>query len=228
MSKKITLAVGVSMIIAASASIASIAAESASITKENFDKAVATYLKDDYKASLPLFQAVAKSDPKYPKVHYYLALCYQQLDDDKNAATEYEQSLAQSKDPAFKEIVAERLLRTKRRLGLAPKQSSEDKAPALGKHDPVKKVIWFSTNWCSHCKKFNTAWEAGKEKFTGKLNFEHVNAEDPSAWKTVETYKPKAYPTLVYLDAKNKIIENFAAAPTTDEFIKHLQELGAQ
>lgn len=193
-----------------------------------YQQGVNAYLKDDYKAALPHFKDAEKADSKNPKVHYYLALCYQQTDDDKNAAAEYELALSNSKDAAFKEIVAERLLRTKRRLGTAPKATSEESAPKLAKHQPVQKVIWFSTNWCSHCKKFSSAWEDAKTKFNGKLSFEHLNAEDPSAWKEVQVYRPKAYPTLVYLDAKNKIIENFAAAPSSEEFIKHLEDLGAK
>ncbi len=217
-----------SVIVALGLSLVSNPIFAASHETSPYQHGVNAYLKDDYKSALPHFTEAAKTDAKNPKVHYYLALCYQQMDDDKNAAAEYELALANSKDAAFKEIVAERLLRTKRRLGTAPKLSSEESAPQVAKHEPVQKVIWFSTNWCSHCKKFKTAWEAAKTKFNNKLTFEHLNAEDPSAWKSVETYKPKAYPTLVYLDKKNKVIENFASAPSSDEFIKHLQDLGAK
>ena len=193
----------------------------------NYDQAVATYLHNDYKKALPSFQALSKNDPKNAKVHYYLALCYQQLDDDKNAAAEYQLALDNNKDTAFKEIIDERLSRTKRRLSHAGSKA-EAPAPEIKKHDPVHKVIWFSTNWCSTCKKFEPSWEKGKTAFAGKLEFEHLNAEDPSNWKTVEKYRPKAYPTLVYLDAKNKVIQNFADAPAPDDFIKYLKELGAK
>lgn len=195
--------------------------------KTDFDKGVEFYLKDNYKDALASFQLAAKTAAKRdPKLHYYLALCHQALDDDTKAAAEYTLAVEQSDDPAFKEIVNERLARTKRRLTKAT-PPAEEKVEIAAKHDPVKKVIWFSTNWCSHCKKFKTAWEAGKEKYGKDLSFEHLNAEDPAAWKQVQTYKPKAYPTLVYLDGKNKVIENHADAPSTDDFIKHLQSLGA-
>jgi hypothetical protein len=34
----------------------------------------------------------------------------------------------------------------------------------------------------------------GKTKFARKLDFVHLNAEDPVNWKIVEKYRPKAYP----------------------------------
>ena len=195
--------------------------------KASFDKGVENYLQDKYQDALTKFEEAVKTDTKNPKLHYYLALCHQALDNDKKAAEEYALALEHSTDAAFKEIVTERLARTKRRLDKT-KAPAEAEKPALAeKHDPVKKVIWFSTNWCSHCKKFKTAWEAAESKYGKELKFEHLNAEDPSAWKQVQVYRPKAYPTLVYLDSKDKVIENHADAPSTDDFIKHLQSLGA-
>lgn len=193
-----------------------------------YDQAVNSYLKEDYKDALERFKSLAKTEANNEKVHYYLALCHQQLDDDKAAVQEYEWVLSHSKDKAFKEIIEERLLRTKRRLGLAKASKEEEKPAQLAKHEPVKKVIWFSTNWCSHCKKFAGSWEAGKKKFSKTIDFEHYNAEAPSDFKMVQKYKPKAYPTLVYLDGQNKVLENFADAPEADKFIQHLKELGAK
>lgn len=192
---------------------------------DTYDRAVAAYLSDKYAEALPLFQSAAKADTKNPRVHYYLALCYQQLDKDQNAAEEYAAAIANSRDPAFKEILEERLLRTKRRLGQAQAAKEEAAGSLSANHGPLKKVILFSTNWCSHCRKFKGAWEEAQNKLRSRIKFEHYNAEDPSAYKMVQKYRPKAYPTLVYLDSKNKVIENHADAPKSDEFIKKLQSL---
>jgi thioredoxin-like negative regulator of GroEL len=191
-----------------------------------FDQALNTYLKNDYAKALPLFQELAKTQPENVEAHHYLALCYQNLDKDKEAATEYEYVVAHTKNAALKEIIEERLARTKRRLAKTA-ALPEAAAPEVQKHDPVKKVIWFSTNWCSTCKHFAPSWEKGKEKFQGSISFEHLNAEDPANSKEVNLYRPKAYPTLVYLDAKNNVIQKYADAPEAADFIKHLQELGA-
>lgn len=192
-----------------------------------YDKAVNTYLADEYEKALPMFQALAKTDPKNPKVHYYLALCYQMQDDVKKAVDEYNLALKEVKDPAFKEILEARLRKAQLRAGMpvsaaeAPKSAQKSKAP-------VRKVIWFSTNWCGVCKRFEPSWNEVKSKFAGKVVFEHLNAEDPANWKAVEAYKPKAYPTLVYLDAKNNVIDNGPDAPSIDVFSKRLKDYGAK
>ena len=202
------------------------AANGANSSTSKFDQAVAVYLTNDYAKALPLFQALEKTEAKNANVHYYIALCGQQLDNDKLAAEEYKSALAKSKDPAFKEIIQERLARTERRLGKL-KAQAEASPPPLQKHDAVKKIIWFSTNWCSTCKRFEPAWEMGKTKFAGKLNFVHLNAEDPANWKIVEKYRPKAYPTLVFLDGKDNVIRNYADAPEGKVFVAQLEEMGA-
>lgn len=191
-----------------------------------YDQALAVYLKNDYTKALSMFQELAKTEPNNEEVHHYLALCYQQLDKDKDAAAEYEWVMAHSKNEALKEIIGERLARTKRRLAHSA-AAPEAKPAELQKHEPVRKVIWFSTNWCSTCKRFAPSWEKGKAKFQDRISFEHLNAEDPACIKEVEKYRPKAYPTLVYLDGKNQVIQKYADAPDADAFIKHLQELGA-
>lgn len=198
----------------------------ANASSADYDKAVATYLEDKYEQAKGMFESLSKTEPKNDKVHYYLALCYQQLDNDKDAAEQYRLSLKQTKDPAFKEIIQERLRRTERRLSHG-KAAPEQLTPVLKKHQPLAKVIWFSTNWCGTCKRFEPSWDAATKKFDGKITFSHLNAEDPANYKEVEKYRPKAYPTLVYLDGKNKVIENNADAPKPANFEKHLQDLSA-
>ena len=190
-----------------------------------YDQAVSVYLQDNYAGALPLFEALSKTDPKNAKVHYYLALCHQQLENDKKAASEYEQALSLSKDNAFNEIIKERLARTKRRLAKSHAGKEEPPPPPAKVHAPLRKIIWFSTNWCSTCKKFNTSWEQAKTKFQGQLSFEHLNAEDPLNWQAVKKYRPKAYPTLVFLDGKNNVISNYADAPGPEDFIKCLKAM---
>lgn len=209
-----------------------------------YKQAVSTYLQNNYTKALPMFQALCKSEPKNSNYHYYMALCYQQVDNDSRAAAEYELALSNSNDAAFKEIIQERLDRTKRRLakanakavvpastastGAATAAPNPPGSSAEKKHGPVRKVIWFSTNWCSSCKKFNSSWETGKVKYGKRLSFDHQNAEDPSNWKSVQLYRPKAYPTLVFLDGENNVIRNYADAPAADAFVKELKELGAE
>ena len=195
-----------------------------SAVNPKFSQAVSTYLREDYEGALKQFQALAKSDPADSKVHYYLAICHVRLRDKDKGAEEYNWILKNSKDEALKEIVTARLLKIRPDLAskLAVKESAIDKT-----HGPVRKIILFSTSWCPTCKEFEPVWDRAKVKMGSKLRFVHLNAEDAAAWKEVELYKPKAYPTIVYLDGANKVIESHADAPTFAQFKSHLLQLGA-
>ncbi|MBX9569978.1 MAG: tetratricopeptide repeat protein [Candidatus Obscuribacterales bacterium] len=189
-----------------------------------FSQAVSTYLREDYAKALSLFQALAKADPNDGKLHYYMAICHIRLKDKDKGVQEYNWILKNSKDEALKEIVTARLLKI--RPDLASKLKVKESELAA-KHGPLREVILFSTTWCPTCKEFEPTWERAKLKMGRKIKFVHLNAEDASAWKEVELYRPKAYPTIVYLDADRKVIENHADAPTAAVFMNHLKALAA-
>jgi thioredoxin-like negative regulator of GroEL len=194
----------------------------AQAAQDQFKKAVDIYLKNDFEKALPEFQALNKAQPENEDVHYYLALCYQRLHDNDKAAAEYTWILKNSKDAAFKEIIQERIKRVNH-----SKIDAVVTGNTSAKHDAVSKVILFSTNWCPTCRTFEPTWDKTAAKFKGSIVFEHLNAEDPSNKKSVDQYKPKAYPTLVYLDAKGRVIENKADAPMGESFATHLKQLSA-
>ncbi len=191
-------------------------------SESDYNKAVDLYLKNSFEKALPEFQALNKAEPANENVHYYLALCYQRIKEDDKAAAEYTWILKNTKNSAFKEIIQERIKRVNH-----TKIDDNVKTNIAANHEPVRKVILFSTNWCGDCRKFQPSWDKTEAEFKGRIVFEHLNAEDPSQKELVDKYKPYAYPTLVYLDAKNNVIENHADGPGGDLFAKHLRELGA-
>ncbi len=186
-----------------------------------FSQAVSAYLSEDYSKALGLFQSLAKTNPTDSKVHYYLAICHVRLKDKDKGAAEYQWILKNSKDEALKEIVTARLLRIKPELKGTLKVKD---AKLAKKHGPVRKVILFSTVWCPTCKEFEPTWEKTKAKLASKIQFVHLNAEDAAAWREVELYTPRAYPTLVYLDARGNVIENKADAPSAAQFLSILKK----
>lgn len=197
----------------------------AAVSPAEFNKAVSIYLREDYEGALSKFQAMVKADPNNAQVHYYVALCNIRTGNRDAGATEYQWILKNSKDEALKEIVTARLLRL--RPDLASQLKVKD-AQVDAKPGPVKKVIFFSTTWCPTCKEFEKTWDKARVKLGSKVKFAHLNAEDAANWKEVELYRPKAYPTLVYLDEKNHVIENNAGAPVGQQFSNHLLSLGAK
>lgn len=191
-----------------------------------FNRAVSTYLRDDYEQALPLFRGIVKNDPNNAMAHYYLALCHIRLGDKDNGAKEYLWVIDNTKDAALKEIVQARLLRI--RPELASKINYKPTVKTAVKPGPVSQVIFFSTSWCPTCRSFEPTWEKARVKFAKKIKFEHLNAEDAGNWTSVAKYLPKAYPTLVYLDASGNVIENGPGAPVGPAFASHLMQLGAK
>jgi thioredoxin-like negative regulator of GroEL len=189
------------------------------------DNAVKLYLNGSYEEALPKFQALAKADAGNAKIHYYEALCLQRISKYQEAADEYKLALKNCKDPAFEEILKARLNKVEMHLG---KGSAPNFAPQLAtKHGSVHKVIYFSTNWCPTCKGFTPVWDSIKSQYK-KVSFDHLNAEDPACWKEVEKYKPKGYPTLVYVDDKGTVIQAGPDSPSLEGFKKTLDKYGAK
>ncbi len=195
-------------------------------TTDHFKEAVSTYLADDYEKALSKFQTLKKSDPENARVHYYLALCQLRLGQREKAVEEYEWVIQHTNDPALKEIVQGRLLKIRPDLATDLKfqpTNSVSKAPGA-----VREVIFFSTNWCPSCKSFASTWTDAERRFKGKVKFSHLNAEDAANWKEVARYRPRAYPTIVYLDGKGNVIENGPGAPGGLTFQEHIKTLGAE
>lgn len=190
-----------------------------------FNKAVSIYLREDFAQALPLFKALLKKEPDNSMLHYYLALCYVRTGEKDLGVEEYRWIIKNTKDQALREIVQARLLRI--RPDLASEVNFKDSTALSKEAGPVSKVILFSTTWCPTCRAFEPAWQKAKLKYGRDIKFLHLNAEDAANWKEVSLYRPKAYPTLVYLDSKDKVIENRPDAPSGPVFIAHLQSLGA-
>lgn len=197
----------------------------------DYNQAIKTYLANDFEKALPMFEKLSKAQPKDAKLHYYIALCCQQLSGkDQQAFDEYDKALKNSSDAAFNEILKVRKRKIAGRLGqhVVPLPGSGfEKPDSAAKTGPVRRVIYFSTNWCPSCRGFTPAFDEVASRYKGKIDFIHLNAEDPANWKEVGKYKPKFYPTLVFLDAKNNLIETGVDGSVTG-FTKHLQRLGAK
>lgn len=192
-----------------------------------FDGAARTYLDGDYEKAASLFESLAKAEPKNARIQYYLGLSYMRLKEREKAGNAFEAADSLTNDEALKLIAQTWLFRLDRHRKKISDNYSVARPEVAKEHGPVTKVFWFYTNWCPKCKLFKTSFETAKEKFK-TVRFTSMNAEDPKNWNLVAKYKVKAYPTLVYFDGKDKVIENYAAAPMGNTFEHHLSDLGAK
>lgn len=63
-------------------------------------------------------------------------------------------------------------------------------------------IIDFSAVWCVPCKKFNPIYEKVANDFRGRVDFFHVDVDDPKHKAVVDKYKVEIMPTIVFRDAK--------------------------
>lgn len=203
-----------------------------------FDQAVQSYKAGRYSQALAQFQAVSAANPADALSHYYMALCYQGLNQVASATQHYQWVATYSRDPSLRSMaqagMAQLAQYSARRTytGAGPavhtsQSLSGGGGAVLAGTAPVRQVIEFYTDWCGVCKKFAPTFEEAKARFN-RVRFESLNAEDPSNESLVARYGIKAYPTLVYLDGSGKVIRNQAGALMGDDFFETLERMGAQ
>jgi hypothetical protein len=101
-----------------------------------------------------------------------------------------------------------------------PKATAADPKKADAKPEPkgalkCKKVIQFtspSSNEQRNIQMFGPHWDAAREKFQGKVEFQLVDADGSSGAELVKKYSVTSYPTVVFLDKDGKVLNTQANA----------------
>lgn len=203
-----------------------------------FDQAVQSYKAGRYSQSLAQFQAVSAANPADALSHYYMALCYQGLNQVASATQQYQWVATYSRDPSLRSMAQAGLARlaqysARRTYGGAQTAVSSGASSVRGAGSssvslaPVRQVLEFYTDWCGVCKQFAPTFEEAKSRFS-QVRFEQLNAEDPANERLVTRYGIKAYPTLVYLDGSGNVIRSQSGAPMGDAFFQTLERMGAR
>lgn len=83
-------------------------------------------------------------------------------------------------------------------------------------------VIDFNATWCGPCKAFAPIFEAAKESYSDKFNFQSVDIDENTA--LAEKYGIQAIPTIVIVDAQGNEIARQTGFMEKDAFEKFLFE----
>lgn len=201
-----------------------------------FNQAVQTFSSGKYAQALAQFQVVSQKYPSDPLTRYYMGLCYQQLNQvgqaqsmytwvERNARSNELKAKARAGLDSMNQYSSART-----RPGSAPPPAPAGAAPpdpkapadpkkADAKPEPkgalkCKKVIQFtssSSNEQRNIQMFGPHWDAAREKFQGKVEFQLVDA-DGSGAELVKKYSVTSFPTVVFLDKDGKILSTQANA----------------
>ncbi|MDZ4836552.1 MAG: thioredoxin family protein [Candidatus Melainabacteria bacterium] len=213
---------------------------------------VQLYKSGKYGPALEIFEALAKKKPTDTMTHYYIALCSHGMNQTARASQEYQwvvnnsrgalktaaqnglDSVTRYKSGRTAQIAAGAANVEAKKAAVtatgaaasaaAAKAKTAAAAPAPKGALKCAKVLEFSTDWCRVCKQFEPAFEAVKNKFSGKVKLETLNAEDSANAALVAKYQVSAYPTLVYLDANGTVLKNQSGCPAdADSFAEEIE-----
>ena len=99
---------------------------------------------------------------------------------------------------------------------------------SAGSTGKTAEILFFSTDWCPHCKTAKPEWDQVKSEYDGKsingysLIFTDVNCtnESPEVERMMNTYKVEGFPTIKLLK-EGQVIE-YDAKPTKDTIVQFL------
>ena len=204
-------------------SLLSVSSTIAIASTNDFSKGVELYNAGKYSQSLPLLEAAVKATPYDDSSHYYLGLCYQALKQVTVAKAQFQWVAANSRNATLRSYAAKAIGASgASQTSGSSTTSAAQQAPANQTSQPLAtqagdakikqlgrcKVLMFETSWCHYCHEFAPQFDEAAQKYRGFMDFQHVDAEDPSNLDMKQKYSIKSYPRLVYLDGRGNVLYN--------------------
>jgi thiol-disulfide isomerase/thioredoxin len=213
-------------------------------TDKSFTQAKKDFDKGDYEKALDEFRVCEQAHPDNTLTRYYIAVCFQQMGKPEQASKEYNYVLNYGNDR----------LRALASVGLANLRQSGSHASGVkfvpsshaatyaglqaplapAKKKPAKsgakvsKVIEFYTGTSAACKDFEPTYDRAKAQFPA-ITFQKIDSADSHNEAIVKQYSVQAFPTLVFLDEHDKVLESLAGAPADgNHFLSLLDKLSAK
>lgn len=187
---------------------------------EVYAQAQKDFAAKKFESALSGFQSVVRTRPRDSSCHYYLALCYQNLNKMGAANLEYQWIVSNSADPRMKAQAQQALSQLAHYKppaqittaaatnSAAPRQVAQAGDFAKGKI----KVIEFNTRWCHVCKIYDPVFDKVQHsnKYNSSCDFQQLDAEAPQNQRMVEKYGITGFPTTIFADSSGKQIARFS------------------
>lgn len=167
-------------------------------------QAIASYNSGKYSQALGQFQDLSHTEPTNAVVHYYLALCYQHLQQFEASIKEYQWVVTNSPYPALKANAQTGLQQL---THLKPSRSFS--GSGLSSNAPYgtrPKVLDFYADWCGPCKQMEPIMREVESKYRAKVDFQKLDLDDPANEALVRKHNVRAIPYLVVLDGSGKVV----------------------
>ena len=221
----------------ASAVTGSLSVSPAIAAPDAFTTAKGKYEKKDYQGALNDFKALSAKYPTNALCHYYMALCNQCLTRVGEAKKEYQWVIDHDRSNLASQATAglNQLGGVNNGSGssgfsgsstsgaFTPIASSSSKTAG----GSIKTVLDFYTTWCGPCKEMEPAFEAAKGRYTS-ISFKRYDAEDPANASLVKQFAVRAYPTIVMIDGKGKVLYNEAGGLPDQELANTIDRVNGK
>lgn len=169
---------------------------------------MASYKNCKYSQAAGQFEAFNAQQPGNTAAHYYLALCYHNLNQQAQARREYEWVIKNGSDPSLKaNATAGMQLLSQYRMARQYASSNLSTRPQTANARASRlKILDFYADWCGPCRRMKPTIEAIESKYRGKVEIQRVDLDSPSNESLVRQYEVRAIPHLVILDQNGRLI----------------------
>lgn len=220
-SKALSLTLSIALVLLA---LSSIAFAQGGGKDSNLASAVAAFKSKDYKSTLTYCNQAIRANPTDVGAHYYKALSLHYMNQISQAKQEYEW-VAKTGNNSLAACAQKALAGLEKRSGSYQGSSSSSASSGTSsssggysRYSSRKpKVLDFYTTWCGPCKMLAPILETVERSYSGKVEFQRLDAEAPQNAALVSQYKIKAYPTVIFLDRNGKEAQRMRGVPGGSE-----------
>ncbi|HMP54681.1 MAG TPA: thioredoxin family protein [Candidatus Melainabacteria bacterium] len=206
--------------------LSSVAFAQGSGKEASLASAVAAFKSKDYKSALNYCNQAIRANPTDVGAHYYKALSLHYMNQISQAKQEYEwvaktgnNSLAANAQKALAGL--EKRSSSYQGSGSSSASSGTTSTSSSGGYSRYSsrkpKVLDFYTTWCGPCKMLAPILETVERSYSGRVEFQRLDAEAPQNASLVSQYKIKAYPTVIFLDRNGKEAQRMRGVPGGSE-----------
>jgi thioredoxin-like negative regulator of GroEL len=191
--------------------------------------------KGDYKSAAKDFESAVKLEPKTCESHFLLGQTYCKLKNYAQAKKELRAAIRVGKGSAFAQKANVALMALPKQFQ-SPRTGPETRMIASmlgltrdrgGSSRPT--VIDFYAPWCQPCKQLDAALEKAKTQYGDKINFMHVDVDDPNNEKLLDQYEVSPIPTMVFLNPEGEVVTfsiGFSGDSSVNDGIKKILTQG--